>query len=137
MKAAFCSPGTRTSTSLSTEPTRDKRRHFDDAIGLDYKTGVDVDLIVGYDFGMFRLEGELGWKRARLDEIEISDEFADAVRSRCRPRRRFDDVDLDGHVSVFRGMINGLVDFGNEDGFSFYAGGGFGRAPASRSLGDS
>ena len=30
-----------------------------------YKTGYDVDVIAGYDFGMFRLEGELGYKRAK------------------------------------------------------------------------
>src|SRR3989337_3923592 len=27
---------------------------FDDAFGIDYKTGIDLDLIAGYDFGMFR-----------------------------------------------------------------------------------
>ena len=29
---------------------------------LHYKTGIDGDLLAGYDFGMFRLEGELGYK---------------------------------------------------------------------------
>src|SRR5687768_5745076 len=43
---------------------------FDDEISLDHKTGIDLDLIAGYDFGMFRLEGELGWKKANLDEAE-------------------------------------------------------------------
>ena len=52
---------------------------YNNAIGVDYKTGLDLDLIAGYDFGMFRLEGELGWKRAGLDDLEISDEFVDAV----------------------------------------------------------
>jgi hypothetical protein len=27
---------------------------------VDHNLGYDVDLIAGYDFGMFRLEGELG-----------------------------------------------------------------------------
>src|SRR3990170_7876490 len=48
---------------------------FDDAFGVDYKTGIDLDLIAGYDFGMFRLEGELGWKKAKADEFEIDDDF--------------------------------------------------------------
>ncbi|MGH8526048.1 MAG: OmpA family protein, partial [Gammaproteobacteria bacterium] len=41
---------------------------IDDAIVLNHKTGFDVDLIGGYDFGGFRLEAELGWKRASIDE---------------------------------------------------------------------
>src|SRR4051812_44994437 len=28
-----------------------------------YKAGMDVDGILGWDFGMFRLEGEVGYKR--------------------------------------------------------------------------
>ena len=27
---------------------------------IKYKTGIDVDFIGGYDFGMFRVEGEVG-----------------------------------------------------------------------------
>ena len=101
---------------------------FNNAIGVDYKTGVDLDLIAGYDFGMFRLEGELGWKRAGLDDLEIDDDFAEAVAGDVGLDAAFDDIDLDGHVTVLSGMINGLFDFGNEDGVSFYAGGGLGRA---------
>src|SRR3954470_13948929 len=33
---------------------------------VKWKRGYDVDLIGGYDFGMFRLEGELGYKRSKL-----------------------------------------------------------------------
>src|SRR4051794_31468803 len=33
---------------------------------VDTKTGFDVDGIIGYDFGMFRLEGEVGYKRTRV-----------------------------------------------------------------------
>src|SRR3954452_21041855 len=29
---------------------------------LDYNAGLDIDAIGGYDFGMFRLEGELGYR---------------------------------------------------------------------------
>src|SRR5687768_10912875 len=45
---------------------------IDDAIQLDHKVGFDVDLIGGYDFGGFRVEAEAGWKRASLDQAEIS-----------------------------------------------------------------
>src|SRR4051794_76998 len=39
------------------------------------KTGYDIDVIGGYDFGMFRVEGELGYKRARAKSIRVSDAF--------------------------------------------------------------
>ena len=42
---------------------------FENMFGLDYKTGWDADVILGYDFGMFRLEGELGYKRASVDDF--------------------------------------------------------------------
>src|SRR5690349_2056825 len=41
------------------------------AVVIDHKFGWDVDLIAGYDFGMFRVEGELGYKRASLGDIAI------------------------------------------------------------------
>ncbi|MEA3067122.1 MAG: hypothetical protein QOK41_529, partial [Sphingomonadales bacterium] len=33
---------------------------------VKWKEGYDVDLIGGYDFGMFRVEGELGYKRSKI-----------------------------------------------------------------------
>src|SRR3954454_23034666 len=40
-----------------------------------YKAGYDVDLNAGYDFGMFRFEGELGYKHAKNKDLNISDNF--------------------------------------------------------------
>src|SRR5690348_11650260 len=40
---------------------------------INYGVGYDVDLIAGYDFGMVRLEGELGYKHAGIDEMEVRD----------------------------------------------------------------
>ena len=39
--------------------------------GIDFHhhVGFDVDLIGGYDFGLFRVEGELGYKHAGLKEV--------------------------------------------------------------------
>lgn len=48
---------------------------IDDGIRIDHKMGWDVDLIGGYDFGMFRLEAEIGYKKAKLDELEIESNF--------------------------------------------------------------
>src|SRR6185437_14519134 len=43
-----------------------------------YKKGWDLDFIGGYDFGMFRLEGELGYKRAALKSVSVNDTFLTA-----------------------------------------------------------
>ena len=37
-----------------------------------YKVGYDVDLERGYDFGMFRLEGELGYKHAKVKSTSLA-----------------------------------------------------------------
>src|SRR5690349_10942849 len=47
----------------------------DNGLNADWKMGWDVDAIVGYDFGMFRLEGELGYKKAKRDGFEVDDDF--------------------------------------------------------------
>ena len=41
------------------------------AAAIFRERGIDVDAIIGYDFGMFRLEGEIGYKRAKVDDFEI------------------------------------------------------------------
>lgn len=122
---------------------------FNNAFGLDYKRGSDIDVILGYDFGMFRLEAELGRKRSSLNEFEIDSGFITAINSALnRPSAAPDpgapglgplgsvDFDLDGQVKVRSLMANALLDFGDEDGLAFYAGAGLGRARV-KLLGDS
>jgi opacity protein-like surface antigen len=104
---------------------------------VDHKLGYDVDFIAGYDFGLIRLEGELGRKRARHDEYAID---ANAPGPFPAGVSRGGTYSADGRTSVTSAMINALVDFGNEDGLSFYAGGGVGLARVSSTidrLGDS
>ena len=122
---------------------------FDEAVGLEYKKGSDIDLVAGYDFGAFRLEGEIGRKRAKLDEFGIDDDFVASLNTALnRPSVAPDpgapglpglvgtDFDLDGKVKIASLMVNALADFGDEDGLSFYAGLGAGRARV-KLLGDS
>ena len=116
---------------------------FNNAYSLNYKRGLDLDLVAGYDFGLLRLEGELGWKRAKLDDFGVDSGFITSLNTGLnRPAGATDPVgtsaaltagsfDLDGRTKVLSGMINALVDFGNDDGVSFYAGGGAGRARVS------
>jgi len=85
-----------------------------------HKLGWDVDAIAGYDFGMLRLEGELGYKRASIHEVSFD--------SRLSGAGPFDNFAADGRSRALSAMVNLLLDFGNEDGLSGYAGGGIGIA---------
>ena len=86
-----------------------------DVVDIDYKLGVDGDLIAGYDFGMIRAEAELAYKRAEHDEYTVTDEGVSTF-------------DADGRTSVYSAMANLLLDFGSDDSVNFYAGGGLGMA---------
>jgi opacity protein-like surface antigen len=107
---------------------------YNDVFDLDYKTGFDIDGIIGYDFGMFRLEGELGYKRAKVDEIELDQSFIEDYEDATGVDLSNVDFDLDGTAKVTSAMVNGLVDF-DAGGVAVYAGGGIGRAWV-RLLGD-
>src|SRR5438046_89529 len=50
-----------------------------DVASVKYKKGYDVDMIGGYDFGMFRLEGELGYKHAKAKSVSLSSDFVTAL----------------------------------------------------------
>ena len=91
----------------------------DDFLRVNHKSGWDADLIAGYDFGAVRAEVELGHKRAGVEKIEVESPLA-AVDD--------GEFDGDGRVKATSLMANVLLDFGNEDGVSFFVGGGLGLA---------
>jgi opacity protein-like surface antigen len=100
----------------------------DDAFSLDYKKGYDLDLVAGYDFGMFRAEVELGQKRAKTDQIEVRDDLLDAIEEELGEPITNEDLQIDAKARIRSLMGNLLIDLGNEEAMSFYVGGGFGRA---------
>jgi opacity protein-like surface antigen len=104
---------------------------------VKYKTGYDVDLIGGYDFGMFRLEGELGYKRAKAKSLRFNDAFVTAVNTGAGATFTTDtSFGLDTHTSVLSGMVNALADFGGNSGVGGYIGAGAGYANVKQ-FGDS
>ena len=94
---------------------------IDDAIEIDFKRGADLDLIAGYDFGMFRAEAEVGYKHLKAGDFDFAegfvddDEFGDAFEAQ-------------GRATVWSLMGNALFDIGGDEGISAYAGGGIGAA---------
>jgi len=83
--------------------------------------GFDADGIMGYDFGAFRLEAEVGYKRAEHDRYTLN-----AVSATPFPASGTSYNNARGRISALTFMVNGLVDFGSDDGLSGYVGGGAG-----------
>ena len=100
-------------------------------LDIDHKLGFDSDLVAGYDFGMFRLEGELGYKRARHKEYSVDTSAPGPFPIGIAPGSA---VDAEGRTSILSGMVNALVDIGDDEGTSFYAGGGVGLARVSQTV---
>lgn len=92
-----------------------------DGITIEHRTGLDLDLLAGYDFGFIRAEGELGYKRASMSDVAISPAV---LTTTGRPA-------IDGKTSVLSAMANLLLDFGGNDGLGVYAGAGAGLARIS------
>ncbi len=84
---------------------------------VDHKTGIDADIIAGYDFGPIRAEIEGGYKSASHKDYTFQNRGGLATTEAASGRTR-----------VYSIMGNLLGDFGNQDGLSFYAGGGVGYA---------
>ncbi|HYD13214.1 MAG TPA: OmpA family protein [Allosphingosinicella sp.] len=98
-------------------------------IVLNHDYGYDAALFVGYDLGAFRIEAEVAYKRARVDDIETSVQLpgngapppGTAITPDISPAGG-------GRSSALSFMINGMLDFGDDDGVSGFVGGGVGLA---------
>ena len=105
-----------------------------------FKRGLDIAAILGYNFGMFRLEGELGWKRSSVKSFSQDSAFGTSVTTFLNPtgattttafvypNGNLSSFNLGNNVNVWSGMINGLFSFGDPNGVNFYVGPGIGRA---------
>src|SRR3954447_25532293 len=90
--------------------------HFKDAADVDYKTGYDADIVGGYDLGMFRVEAELAYKHASVNDIELDEPFLFGVNAALGivPSLSNADLDFGGHANVLSGMVNAMFDFGDD-----------------------
>ena len=122
------------------DPGSDVDRRFTggewvDFLDINHGLGFDADLIAGYDFGMFRLEGEIAYKRAKHDEYQIEDlapgPFPGGGTEPVVPGA---EISADGRSSVLSGMVNALLDLDVSPGTSVYAGGGIGLARVSMTI---
>ena len=96
------------------------------ALSVDHEYGYDVDAVIGYDFGAFRLEAEVGYRSADVDSITSTVGLPSGVGTSVIPAGNLDFAG--GKTSALSFMVNGLLDFGDDDGIQGFIGGGVGVA---------
>jgi OOP family OmpA-OmpF porin len=92
------------------------------AITINHDYGYDGGVFVGYDFGAFRLEAEAAYKKADLESYNTT------IRLPLEGPIFAAQRDASGSSSALSFMINGMLDFGDDDGISGFVGGGVGMA---------
>ena len=95
-----------------------------DQIGLDSDEGFDFGGAVGHDFGAFRLEAEASYREWEFDTIQVGPTGLRAPNGFAGSG----DFDVSGDPNALSFMVNGLLDFGPDDGLQGFVGGGVGVA---------
>ncbi|MBB5685814.1 OmpA family protein [Sphingobium boeckii] len=93
---------------------------------VDSDYGYDFDGIIGYDFGGFRAEAEVGYKSAAVDGYSstVGTPFGPLPSTAVAGNYDY----AGGKTTALSFMINGLLDFGDDDGLQGFIGGGAGVA---------
>ena len=97
------------------------------AAKADSKIGYDADGIIGYDFGPFRMEAEVAYKEARLEGYS-STTTTQSNTSSTGTALAGSFPGAGGNTTALSFMLNGLLDFGDDDGLNGFVGGGAGVA---------
>ena len=95
---------------------------------VNHDYGFDGGGYVGYDFGGFRLEAEVSYRQADLDSVEAGPTGLPVGGGVVAPAGIYT---VGGDASALSFMLNGLLDFGDDDGLQGYVGGGIGVARTS------
>ena len=92
----------------------------------DNDYGYDFGGIVGYDFGAFRLEAEASYREADPDVIGTNGVVG--IPAATAGNQLLGAYDVAGDANALSFMVNGLLDFGPDDGLQGFVGGGVGIA---------
>jgi len=109
---------------------------YDNGYNVKYKAGYDVDAILGYKLGFIRLEGEAGYKRAKIKSLGVSTPLITDVGTAAGTTTTAADFSVGNRIGIKTLMANALLDGDFGGGLGGYVGGGAGRAWANLS-GDS
>ncbi len=96
-----------------------------DSFSADLDKGADFGGVVGHDFGAFRLEAEASYREADITSMSSgSTGFPFSSTNYTRTGT----YAADGEANALSFMLNGLFDFGDDDGLQGFVGGGIGVA---------
>jgi OmpA-OmpF porin, OOP family len=107
-----------------------------EAATVHSKAGWDADAVVGYDFGPFRAEAEVGYRQASVTELTsaVSQPYRNAAGAALNaPAGNYSYAG--GRSSALSFMVNGLLDFGDDAGVQGFVGGGVGVARVKNKVG--
>jgi opacity protein-like surface antigen len=93
-----------------------------------FKKGYDLDVIGGFDLGMFRVEGELGYKHSKVKNFNLTTVYLQGINTPAGTNFTGNTIGWTRNVSVYDAMLNGMIDVGDSTGWSGFAGGGVGYA---------
>ncbi len=94
---------------------------------VDHNYGYDVGGVIGYDLGAFRIEADVSYRRASVDGYRstlTTPYFNSANAVANAPSGSYNNAG--GSSSALSFMVNGLLDFGDDDGVQGFVGGGAG-----------
>ena len=98
---------------------------LNNAASVDTKNGYDFGGVVGYDFGGFRLESEVSYRKANVSAFSSqTPQITSGATTALAPSGSYQ---IDGDASALSFMVNGLLDFGDDDGLQGFVGGGVAR----------
>jgi OmpA-OmpF porin, OOP family len=108
-----------------------------EAVSLDHKAGYDVDGTIGYDFGPFRAEAEVGYRSAAVTQARSTVTMpyratSGATATSNLPAGTYGYAG--GRSSALSFMVNGLLDFGDDDAVQGFVGGGVGVARVKNTI---
>ena len=97
-----------------------------DTFSVDVDKGIDFGGLVGYDFGAFRLEAESSYRQADISSLTAGP--TGVAFTAANTPSGAGTFAADGEVNALSFMLNGLLDFGDDDGLQGFFGGGVGVA---------
>ncbi len=95
------------------------------AASIDHDYGYDFGGVIGYDFGAFRLEAEGSLRRADVKSVVAT---GLGIPSGATGTPVVGSYDINGRSDAMAFMVNGMFDFGSDDGLQGFVGGGAGVA---------
>jgi len=107
-----------------------------DAATVHHKAGWDADATVGYDFGPFRAEAEVGYRSASVNRLTstVTQPYRNAAGAALNAAPG-DYSYAGGRSTALSFMVNGLLDFGEDTGVQGFVGGGVGVARVKSKVG--